>query len=86
MPDVEYLYLELKAKNISPREREDLNKEFAELLATRFRSHPLFDESDEETKLTSPIPPGDPNDRWFTFKMQLKLVNPIQMTPPEDEY
>ena len=86
MPDVEYLYLELKAKNILPREREDLNNEFARLLASRFRANPLFSDSEEETKITSNIPPGKPEDRWFTFKLQLQLVNPIQMTPPEDEY
>ena len=84
--DVEYLYLELKAKNILPREREDLNKEFAELLASRFRANPLFSDSEEETKITSNIPPGKPEDRWFSFKMQVKLVTPIQMQPPDDGY
>ena len=84
--DVEYLYLELKAKNILPREREDLNKEFAELLASRFRANPLFSDSEEETKITSNIPPGKPEDRWFSFKMQVKLLTPIQMQPPDDGY
>ena len=84
--NVEYLYLELKAKNILPREREDLNKEFAELLASRFRANPLFSDSEEETKITSNIPPGKPEDRWFSFKMQVKLVTPIQMQPPDDGY
>ena len=94
LADVDTIYLKLKAKNILPRERETLNHEFALMLAKRFRANEMFVGSDEdeegeenETKVISTIPPGDPKDRWFEFTLQLKLEHPIKMQDkdPEDE-
>ena len=96
LPDIDTIYLKLKAKNILPRERETLNHEFALMLAKRFRANEMFVGSDEdedmeaeenETKVISSIPPGDPKDRWFEFTLQLKLKHPIKMQDkdPEDE-
>jgi len=84
--DVEYLYLNLKAKNILPRQRENLNREFAELVAQRFRSSPLFSGSEEDTKITSRIRPTAVFDRWFTFQMELKLATPIRLKTDEEMY
>jgi type IV pilus assembly protein PilM len=75
----EYIFLTLTAKNILPRERETLNSQFALLLAKRFRASPVFEDSEEATKVIGSVPPGASTDRWFKLKLQLKLVHPIQM-------
>ena len=75
----EYIFLTLTAKNILPRERETLNSQFALLLAKRFRASPVFEDSEEATKVIGSVPPGASTDRWFKLALQLKLVHPIQM-------
>ena len=79
LPDIETIYLKLKAKNIKPRERETLNSQFALLLAKRFRASPVFEDSEEGVKVMGGVPPGESSDRWFQFALQLKLVHPIKM-------
>jgi type IV pilus assembly protein PilM len=82
LPDIEKIYLKIKAKNIKPRERETLNSQFALLLAKRFRASPVFEDSDDQeegTVVLGNVPPGDSNARWFKFTLQLKLTHPIQM-------
>ena len=86
LPDVETIYLKLKAKNILPRERETLNSQFALLLAKRFRASPMFDDSEEAeggTVVMGSVPPGDSKARWFRFTLQLKLAHPIKMQDME---
>ena len=83
LPSIEYIYLNLKAKTILPRERETLNSEFALLVAKRFRASPMFEDSEEGVKVTSSIPPGDSKIRWFKFSLALKLAYPIMMQDME---
>ena len=86
LPDVETVYLKLKAKNILPRERETLNSQYALLLAKRFRDSPMFEDSDdpaEGTVVVGNVPPGDSKARWFEFTLRLKLTHPIKMQDME---
>jgi len=86
LPDVETVYLKLKAKNILPRERETLNSEYALLLAKRFRDSPMFEDSDDPeagTVVMGNVPPGDSKARWFEFTLRLKLTHPIKMQDME---
>ena len=80
---IDTIFITLTAKNILPRERETLNSQFALLLAKRFRASPVFEDSEEATKVTGSIPPGESTDRWFKLQLQLKLVHPIQMEDME---
>ena len=82
LPDVDTIYLKLKAKNILPRERETLNSQFALLLAKRFRASPTFVDSDEEeggTVVVGSVPPGNSKARWFEFTLKMTLAHPIKM-------
>jgi hypothetical protein len=80
---IEMIYLKVQAKNILPRKRETLNREFAYLLLDQFKKSPLFSES-EETKVIGDIPPFiDEKTRWFEFVFQLKLESPIVMEDKE---
>ena len=81
LPDIDKIFLKLKAKNILPRERENLNMQFALLVAQRFRASPVFEDSEEEegTVVMGSVPTGKSTDRWFEFTLQLKLVHPIKM-------
>ena len=86
LPDIETIYLKLKAKNIKPRERETLNSQFALLLAKRFRASPMFEDSEEAeggTVVMGSVPPGNSKARWFRFTLQLKLAHPIKMQDME---
>ncbi|SVB59010.1 uncharacterized protein METZ01_LOCUS211864, partial [marine metagenome] len=80
---IETIFITLTAKNILPRERETLNSQFALLLAKRFRASPMFEDSEEATKVMGSVPPGESTDRWFKLGLQLKLVHPIQMDDME---
>jgi len=80
---IETIFINLTAKNILPRERETLNSQFALLLAKRFRASPVFEDSEEATRVTGDVPPGESTDRWFKLSLQLKLVHPIQMDDME---
>ena len=80
---IEKIYLKVQAKNILPRKRETLNREFAYLLLDQFKKNPLFSDSDE-TKVIGDIPPFiDAKTRWFEFVVQLKLESPIVMEDKE---
>ncbi len=80
---IEMIYLKVQAKNVLPRKRETLNREFAYLLLDQFKKSPLFSES-EETKVIGDIPPFiDEKTRWFEFVFQLKLESPIVMEDKE---
>ena len=86
LPNIETIYLKLKAKNILPRERETLNSQFALLLAKRFRASPMFEDSEEAeggTVVMGSVPPGNSKARWFRFTLQLKLAHPIKMQDME---
>ena len=80
---VETLYLKLRAKNILPRKRETLNREYAQLVAKLFRQSQMFNEGEEETKVIGEIPSIDSTERWFDFVVQLKLMEPIVMEDKE---
>ena len=80
---IETLYLKLRAKNILPRKRETLNREYAQLIAKLFRQSNMFSESEEETKVIGEIPSIDSTERWFDFVIQLKLMEPIVMEDKE---
>ena len=80
---VETLYLKLRAKNILPRKRETLNREYAQLVAKLFRQSHMFNEGEEETKVIGEIPSIDSTERWFDFVVQLKLMEPIVMEDKE---
>ena len=82
---IEIVYLKLRAKNVLPRKRETLNREYAYLVADLFRHSEMFVESEEETKVIGEIPSIDSRERWFDFVIQLKLTNPIVMTDKELE-
>ena len=82
---IEIVYLKLRAKNVLPRKRETLNREYAYLVADLFRRSEMFVESEEETKVIGEIPSIDSRERWFDFVIQLKLTNPIVMTDKELE-
>ena len=82
---IEIVYLKLRAKNVLPRKRETLNREYAYLVADLFRQSEMFVESEEETKVIGEIPSIDSRERWFDFVIQLKLTNPIVMTDKELE-
>jgi hypothetical protein len=78
---IETIYLRLKAKSIQPRIRGSLNREFAQLLVDRFRAHTSFDDNKTETKLVGGVGEAPTQEgRWFTFNIQLKLVEPINVT------
>jgi hypothetical protein len=82
LPNVDTIYLKLKAKNILPRERETLNSQFALLLAKRFRASPTFVDSEEEeggTVVVGSVPPGNSKARWFEFTLKMTLTHPIKM-------
>jgi hypothetical protein len=82
LPDVDTLYLKLKAKRILPRVRETFNSEFALLLAERFRVSPTFVDSDdpeEGTVVEGSLPPGNSKARWFEFTLKMTLTHPIKM-------
>jgi hypothetical protein len=75
---IETIYLRLTAKSIQPRIRGSLNREFAQLLVDRFRAHTSFDDNKTETKLVGGVVEAPAQEvRWFTFNVQLKLVEPI---------
>ena len=82
---IEIVYLKLRAKNVLPRKRETLNREYAYLVADLFRRSEMFVESEEETKVIGEIPSIDSRERWFDFVIELKLTNPIVMTDKELE-
>ena len=82
---IEIVYLKLRAKNVLPRKRETLNREYAYLVADLFRRNEMFVESEEETKVIGEIPSIDSRERWFDFVIELKLTNPIVMTDKELE-
>ena len=86
LPSIEYIYLNIKAKTILPRERETLNSEFALLLAKRFRASPMFEDSEEAeggTVVMGSVPLGNSEANWFEFTLQLKLAHPIKMQDME---
>ncbi|HCE06695.1 MAG TPA: hypothetical protein DEQ62_10225 [Verrucomicrobiales bacterium] len=82
---IEIVYLKLRAKNVLPRKRETLNREYAYLVADLFRRSEMFVESEEDTKVIGEIPSIDSRERWFDFVIELKLTNPIVMTDKELE-
>ena len=82
---IESVYLKVRAKNVLPRKRETLNREFAYMVADLFRKSEMFMDSEEETKVIGEIPSIDSTERWFDFVIQLKLTNPIVMTDKELE-
>ena len=78
---IQTIYLRLKAKSIQPRIRGSLNREFAQLLVDRFRTHTSFDDNKTETKLAGGVVEAPAQEgKWFTFNVQLKLVEPINVT------
>ena len=86
LPDVDTIYLKLKAKNIKERVRETLNSQFALLLAKRFRASPMFEDSEEAeggTVVMGSVPLGNSEANWFEFTLQLKLAHPIKMQDME---
>ncbi len=85
LPDIDTIYLELKAKNIRPRLRENLNKQFAFMVAEQFRLNDLYEDDVEATKVVGNIPVSKSSDNWFTFTLQLKLAKPIKMQDKEGE-
>ena len=82
---IETIYLKLRAKNVLPRERETLNREYSHLVAKLFRDSELFSDSEDDTKVIGTIPSIDSNERWFDFVLQLKLNQPIIMQDKELE-
>jgi len=82
---IEVVYLKLRAKNVLPRERETLNREYTQLVAKLFRQNEMFSESEEDTKVIGAIPNVDSKERWFDFIMQLKLNAPIVLKDEELE-
>ena len=86
LPDVDTIFLKLKAKNIKERVRETLNSQFALLLAKRFRASPMFEDSEEAeggTVVMGSVPLGNSEANWFEFTLQLKLAHPIKMQDME---
>ena len=79
------MYLKLRAKNVLPRERETLNREYTQLVAKLFRQNEMFSESEEDTKVIGAIPNVDSKERWFDFIVQLKLNDPIVLKDEELE-
>jgi hypothetical protein len=79
------VYLKLKAKNVLPRKRETLNREYAQLIAKMFRDNEMFSSSEDETKVIGAIPSIDSRARWFDFVVQLTLTKPITMKDEEIE-
>ena len=71
------LRLKVRARNIQPRLRPSLNREFAALVLEEFRKSPRFAEAEEETKLAGAVPTPDPTEPWFDFELQLKLAQPL---------
>ena len=87
LPDVDTIFLKLKAKNIKERVRETLNSQFALLLAKRFRASPMFEDSEEAeggTVVMGSVPLGNSEANWFEFTLQLKLAHPIKMQDMEE--
>jgi len=82
---IEVVYLKLRAKNVLPRERETLNREYTQLVAKLFRQNEMFNESEEDTKVIGAIPNVDSKERWFDFIVQLKLNDPIVLKDEELE-
>ena len=82
---IDVVYLKLKAKNVLPRKRETLNREYAQLIAKMFRDNEMFSSSEDETKVIGAIPSIDSRARWFDFVVQLTLTKPITMKDEEIE-
>ena len=82
---IDVVYLKLKAKNVLPRKRETLNREYAQLIAKMFRDNEMFSSSEDETKVIGAIPSIDSRARWFEFVVQLTLTKPITMKDEEIE-
>ena len=82
---IDVVYLKLKAKNVLPRKRETLNREYAQLIAKMFRDDEMFSSSEDETKVIGAIPSIDSRARWFEFVVQLTLTKPITMKDEEVE-
>ena len=80
---IDVVYLKLKAKNVLPRKRETLNREYAQLIAKMFRDNEMFSSSEDETKVIGAIPSIDSRARWFDFVVQLTLTKPITMKDEE---
>lgn len=80
---IDVVYLKLKAKNVLPRKRETLNREYAQLIAKMFRENEMFSSSEDETKVIGAIPSIDSRARWFEFVVQLTLTKPITMKDEE---
>ena len=80
---IDVVYLKLKAKNVLPRKRETLNREYAQLIAKMFRDNEMFSSSEDETKVIGAIPSIDSRARWFEFVVQLTLTKPITMKDEE---
>ncbi len=72
---IDTVYLALIAKNVKPRKRQTLNREYAQLVAELFGSSDQF--VADEVKVMGSIPLISSKARWFEFVLQLKLEKPI---------
>ena len=73
MKALDTLRLKVRARNIQPRLRPSLNREFAALVLKNSEEPAVC--QTEETKLAGAVPRRI--GPWFDFKLQLKLTQPL---------
>ena len=77
--------LQLRARNIQPRLRPSVNREYARLVLKQFHESPLIVADEESSKLVGTVPTPDLKEPWFDFEMELKLAYPLLATSAQLE-